>query len=147
MKEGYWHKCIREAIQISETHMCPFTLFAQKYGYDLEYDQLIFPDQAPEFQRLRREYWGYPYAGWTSEYSRWYDLPRNVIIGQVSLIKTMKSYKDKVMLTKFCENTQVSGGLDDLFDWELIKEPWPVGSHCEISYRVQIVRGDTIVPA
>ncbi len=145
MKEGYWHKCLQEARKVRKTHMCPFSLFAQKYGYDLEHgDELIFPESAPEFQRMQREHYGLPYSGWALWYSRMYNLPKNVFIGEVSLLKTMKSYKDKVMLIKFCHSPHIDGGLDDLFDWELVKEPWPAGSYCMIDY--QIIRGATVIP-
>lgn len=138
-----WDKCLEEARKVREVYMCPFAMFAQKHGYNLKYDTLLFPEGALEFQRIRKDYaksMGYPTGGWTMLYSRRFVLPKHVWVQDICLEGNYKSITDKVMLVKFCQLPHRDG---EVLDWELIKKPWPKGSFCRISYRT--IRGPTII--
>jgi len=140
MKEGYWDRNIKEALKIRKDHICPFQLFAQSYGYDLKYDTLIFPRNAPEFQRVENNYYGLPYGGWIRKWISFYNLPKNVLIDYVAT--RTKSYTDKVMLVKSCH--YIVDGF--LVNWELIKKPWPNGSYCKVFFEIHTLKGPCMIP-
>lgn len=113
--EGYWTEQIEKALKIRKTHECPFELFANKYGYNLKYDRLVFSNLAPEFLRRRLDYYGLPYHGWERQHAIDVGgLPKNVSIGTV-WSKTNEIF-DKVLLIHFAQYN----GL--LVNWELIKK-------------------------
>lgn len=116
VEEGYWTRQIKKALEVRKMFKCPFELFANKHGYSLKHDQLIFPDSAIEFQRRRRNFYGIPRHGWAWEHAMFNfgGLPKNISIKPVGSREHM--YNDKVELVKFMQYE-----VDGLFlEWELI---------------------------
>jgi hypothetical protein len=142
LPKGYWDKALIKAHEIGKTHMCPFQAFAEKHGYDLtDGDILIFPRSAAEFQEREAGYHGVPYGGYTRWHGVAYCLPNNVYIDYVSTRDD--TYADRVMLVKWMQLPVDAS----MFKWELIKKPWPIGSHCEFHTKIEVVQTKPVLTA